>query len=324
MPHARTLLITAGILLGCLVAPPLASAQATDPAPGRLAVGFVPADVTYLKGITGFQVHWATDPSGIAAVWLRVDGVEVASAPQPCGWGCDDLSDPVALSVDTARLGEGPHTFTLGVTDGDGYERVGMSRAFTVDNVAPGAPIPVTPLQVTTAARFIELDWRVPGNEPGVSAAKLTICEPKRCFADPFPSNHVSLPIGVTKVAMTLRDAAGNSDPAQVTTWTITRVQADPGLSLTVAKVGSNRRTITVGGQLKVPHTNKVSISVRAKIGRRTRTLRAIAVTSGNGFRTELTLPSANWRVAKVTARVAGTTQYRTVERTKTVRRPRG
>jgi hypothetical protein len=60
---------------------------------------------------------------------------------------------------------------------------------------------------------------------------------------------------------------------------------------------------------------------VRLRIGRRTRTVRTIAVTSGNGFRTVLRLPSGRWSSATVTARVAGTSRYLAVERTKTLRR---
>jgi hypothetical protein len=127
--------------------------------------------------------------------------------------------------------------------------------------------------------------------------------------------------MGVTRVSIVLRDAAGNSDPSKVTTWTFTRVRADPGLSIAAAP-HADRRTITVSGTLAIPHTNHVSVTVRARFGRRTRTVHTIAVTSGHGFSTQLVLPSARWRTATVIARVAGNSRYLTVEKRKQVRRP--
>ena len=63
------------------------------------------------------------------------------------------------------------------------------------------------------------------------------------------------------------------------------------------------------------------TVSVRARYGRRTRTVKTIAVTSGHGFRTELRLPSARWSSAAVIARVAGNSRYLTVEKRRRVRR---
>ncbi len=120
--------------------------------------------------------------------------------------------------------------------------------------------------------------------------------------------------------------------------WTITRVdpspapgvapapaaprpRVDPGLRIVSATASRDRRTVTVGGTLAVPHTNHVSVSVRVRIGRRTKTVRTTAVTSGTGFRATLRLPSARWSAATVTARVAGSSRYLTVEKRKTVRR---
>ena len=327
MTRSRHIFALAGILLGCLALPAAAAAQATDPYPGFVQLEYVRPSVTHLKGVAAFRVVRATDPSGIASVWMRVDGAEVASVPQPCAADlslpCDDILAPVALAVDTTRLGEGPHTFVVGTTDGDGYERIGMTRSFTVDNTVPGAAVPVTPLQLTTAAASVELRWQAPPGEPEAAVAKMTICTAVRCWNDPHPGGTVQLSMGVTRVSIVLRDAAGNSDPSKVTTWTFTRVRADPGLSITTAVARADGRTITVGGLLNIPHTNHVSVSVRARYGRRTRTVRTIAVTSGYGFRTELGLPSARWRIATVIARVAGNSRYLTVEKREQVRNPR-
>ncbi|MEA2179686.1 MAG: hypothetical protein QOG77_2983 [Solirubrobacteraceae bacterium] len=336
MLRARHLILLAGVVLGCLVAPTVAGAQATDPNPARIMVerSYSPSPaVTSVGGQTGFRVLSAIDLAGIESVWLKVDGVLAARVPMPCASDyaidCENLSSPVLLPLDTTILTEASHTFTVGVVDGAGYSTTGLTRVLRVDNTAPGAPVPLTPQQINTSAARVDIRWHVPGEVLAASAA--TICDVTGCrpLSHPMAPTALQLPVqfGVTTLTVWVRDEAGNGNPAQTTTWTINRTRApigtrvDPGLSITVAKVGRDRRTVTVGGLLKVPHTNKVSVSVRAKIGRRTKTVRAIAVTSGHGFRTELKLPSSKWRVATVTARVAGTSRYLTVERTKTVRR---
>ena len=329
MTRSRHLLALAALLLGSMFASAAASAQATDPTPGYLQLEYVRSTVTHLKGSAGFRVLRATDPSGIESVWMRVDGNEVAKVPQPCAAdpmeACDDVLSPVTLAVDTTRLTDGPHTFVVGTTDGEGYERVGMTRSFTVDNSVPGAAVPITPLQTTTTAAFIELKWQAPPGETSVSVAKMTICDSVGC-ADQTGrvSGHVSLRMGVSRIAIVLRDAAGNSDPTKVTTWTVTRLRVDPGLSIRSATASANRREVTVTGRLNVPHTNHVSVSVRARFGRRTRTVKTITATSGHDFSVRLRLPSVRWRDATVIARVAGNSRYLTVEKRKRVRRPRG
>jgi hypothetical protein len=96
----------------------------------------------------------------------------------------------------------------------------------------------------------------------------------------------------------------------------------NPGLSIASAAVRADRRTVSVTGTLRVPHTNRVSVSVRARFGNRTRTVRTVAVNHGHDFRAHLVLPSARWRSATVIARVAGSSRYLTVETRKAVRRP--
>jgi hypothetical protein len=84
----------------------------------------------------------------------------------------------------------------------------------------------------------------------------------------------------------------------------------------------ADRRAITVAGRLNNPHTNQVSLTVRARIGRRMRTVRMLAVTFGHDFSARVAMPSARWSTATVIARVAGTSRYLTVEKRKQVRAP--
>jgi hypothetical protein len=331
MTRARLLL---AFLLLTLVAPASAHAQATDPTPSSVSVEYPNFRQTSVGGQTGFRVLAASDASGISSVWLKVDGAVVSEVPQPCATDfsvdCTNLAAPVTVPVDTRTLTETSHTFVVGVTDGDGYDKVALTRTYRVDNTAPGAPVPLTPQQITTNDDKVGLRWTDP-TEPKLGASAATICDSAGCrrLSHPMSPTGVNVPVamGVTTLTVWLADEAGNSDPSRTTTWTINRVRGpvgarvNPGLSIVSARAGADRRTITVAGTLRVPHTNHVSVSVRARIGRRTRTVRTIAVTSGHGFETKLRLPSARWRVATVTARVAGNSQYLTVERKKTIRR---
>jgi hypothetical protein len=328
MTRSRHLLALAGVLLGCLALPTVSSAQTTDPSPTS-AVASGPLASGPLTGQAIFRLSQAIDASGVASVWLNVDGQRVAETAQPCAadpfMACSNIYARVTFPVDLKSLPDGEHTFVVGVTDGDDYDSVALTRVLQVDNTAPGAPVPVTPLQTTTSASSLRLQWQAPPGDASVSIAKMTVCDAASCRNLVRPNGSVDLRLGVTKVSIVLRDAAGNSDPTKVTTWEITRVPApriNPGLSITSASPAANRRTMTVTGRLAIPHTNHVSVSVRARFGRRTRTVRTIVATSGHDFRAQLVLPSARWRTATVIARVAGNSRYLTVEKRKQVRRP--
>jgi hypothetical protein len=187
------------------------------------------------------------------------------------------------------------------------------------------------PTQITTDRDSVTLRW-APRAARGTTAEG-TVCDPAGCrMLAPgmqLPTLTLRVAVGVTTVSIWLRDAAGNADPARATTWTITRTapaprpRVDPGLRIVSATASRDRRSVTVGGTLAIPHTNRVSVSVRARIGGRIRTVRAIAITSGNGFSTVLRLPSARWSSATVVARVAGSSRYLTVEKRKVIREGR-
>ena len=61
----------------------------------------------------------------------------------------------------------------------------------------------------------------------------------------------IPVPLGVSTLQVVAVDRAGNSDPAQVRTWTITRSPAAPMLRflvITTAKAETDGRTLTVAG----------------------------------------------------------------------------
>ena len=297
----------------------------------NLTFGPVPATESHVRGTVSFPITGAVGPATSADTWLEVDlDGPFAFVPGP-------IALPATLTFDTTQLPDGRHGFFVMSGDMDTSYFTEGSWTFEVDNTVPAAPVAIGPTQVTTDRSFALISWSRPRAE--AAPAVITACSAQGC-TDVAPRTlggiarsqaSVPLSVGANTVTVVLRDLAGNTSPA--TTWSITRTsppppppprpRVDPGLSITTAVARADGRTITVGGLLSVPHTNHVSVSVRARYGRRTRTVRTIAVTSGHGFGTELALPSARWRVATVIARVAGNSRYLTVEKRKQVRNPR-
>jgi hypothetical protein len=130
--------------------------------------------------------------------------------------------------------------------------------------------------------------------------------------------------LGVSTLQVVAVDRAGNSDPAQVRTWTITRNPAKPMLrylSIATTKVERDRRTLTVSGTMKrFTEGQRVTVTAKARIGRRMRTVRAVARIGAGAFGAQLKLPSTRWRVATVTATTPRSSWY---QAGKSVRRVR-
>jgi hypothetical protein len=293
-------------------------------ASAALSYGAVPSPSAYANGTVTFEIA-AASPGTLTSV-LRVDGTAARTASS---W-------PATFTYDTSALGEGAHTFEIVTEVAEDVWVLDRRWTITVDRTPPAsAPMAAGPLVLTTTASAMRLEWWLAGEMGTVEGtACTTTCRP----IDARDLTRLELPVGTTTVRIWIRDRAGNSDPSRATVWTITRVdpspapgvapapaaprpRVDPGLRIVSATASRDRRTVTVGGTLAVPHTNHVSVSVRVRIGRRTKTVRTTAVTSGTGFRATLRLPSARWSAATVTARVAGSSRYLTVEKRKTVRR---
>jgi hypothetical protein len=301
------------LLAVSLVLPSTASAA--------LTYGEIPRPTAYTNGTVTFVI--AAAPQGTRRAVLRVDGSAAGNA----------YSWPATFTYDTSPLSEGAHTFEIVTEVAEDFWIVDRRWTINVDRTAPSSgPIAVGPLQVTTTASAMRLEYWLAAGDAGTVEG--TVCNPTCAPLDQRSLLRLELPMGTTTVRAWVRDLAGNSDPSRATVWTITRVdpsppppvaprpRVDPGLRIASATASRDRRTVTVGGTLAVPHTNHVSVSVRVRIGRRTRTVKTIAVTSGHGFRAALRLPSARWSSATAVARVAGTSRYLTVEKRKAVRRP--
>ena len=123
----------------------------------------------------------ASDPSGIQEQQVRSDtGQTLISAPQACDYGSTPPcpQQPAgALNVDTTRVADGAHTFSLVVTDAAANSLIATSPAVTVDNYGPPPPT------LTAAARgagsnVIALSWRNPPGPPApISRAMVQLCQ---------------------------------------------------------------------------------------------------------------------------------------------------
>lgn len=88
----------------------------------------------------------ASDATGIKQQYVRADpGGVIAGATQTCdsmlAQPCPQLPAG-SVSVNTRRVGDGPHTFTLVVVDAAGNEQTATSPPIVVRNQAPAVPPP--------------------------------------------------------------------------------------------------------------------------------------------------------------------------------------
>jgi len=88
----------------------------------------------------------ASDPTGIKQQYVRANpGGVIAGAMQPCdsmlAQPCPQLPSG-SLSVDTRRVGDGPHTFSLVVVDAAGNEQTATSPPVLVRNQAAVVVVP--------------------------------------------------------------------------------------------------------------------------------------------------------------------------------------
>jgi hypothetical protein len=320
MTRAR-LLALAGVLLGSLLTPAAASALPNT----ALVRAQFPGDMTsrsfrglpVVAGNMTVRVTQATHETGIASAWLKVDDALAAEVRLPCASDlsieCDDVLTPLELTIDTRRFTGGLHQVTVGVTHGDGETSHGSSTTMLMDNSVPGPPVPVSALEVFTRKTTHQISWRGPAGEGGALTAQITVCDAAGCRpaaasgAGGFVATN--LPIGLTTVRVVLRDAAGNVDPVQATTWRITRVpvvRPSAGLTITSARLGADHRTVTVAGRVRAVTDGKVTVSLRVHARGGVRTIRRVATVAGGRFSARLVAPSRSWRHATLTATTKG------------------
>ena len=203
MTRARLLL---AMLVALLALPSTASAA--------LTYGEVPRPTTYTNGTVTFAI--AAAPQGTLNAFLRVDGTAAGSASS---W-------PATFTYDTSSLSEGGHTFEIVTEVAEDFWIVDRRWTINVDRTPPSSgPMPVGPLQLSTTASAMRLEWWLAGEMGTIEGtACTTTCRP----IDAHDLLRLVLPVGTTTVRAWVRDLAGNSDPSRATVWTITRVDPSP------------------------------------------------------------------------------------------------
>ena len=262
---------------------------------------------------------------------------------------CADLTSTESVDVDTTTIPDGQHTVAVGAIDPAGNFTPAAGRQITVDNTAPAAPTPTSPQQQTVTAPSATISWANPtGQVAPITVAHISFCGPAGCstHTQPVSGNTgtatLALPgPGAYSVGVAVADAAGNFDPAQVAGWSIVypAMTAAPGttptppapgpmsttpapaplplprvtpaLKVAAAAVGRDRRTITVRGTVAPGVSGRVTITARARIHGRTRTVTRRTSIRQRRYAARLRLPSSAWRSATVSVRFAGSATHR-------------
>ena len=224
----------------------------------------------------------ASDATGIQEQFVRSDsGATLISVPQACDF---TLAQPCpqqpagSLSVDTRRVADGPHTFSLVATDAAGNSQVVTSPTVVVDNNGPPPPVSFTATPKGAGSNVIALAWRNPTGAPApITAAQMQLCETSCPAAVTVGSTGAAQIIaprpGLYTVRLWLLDAHGKGGSHNAALATIT-VPA-PGAG---ADSSSSERTrikaVLRGRQLRVSgsiaRTGRVRVSWRSKVGKRT------------------------------------------------------
>ncbi|HEX4345564.1 MAG TPA: hypothetical protein VHZ31_08385 [Solirubrobacteraceae bacterium] len=234
----------------------------------------------------------ATDPSGIREESVRSDtGATLVSAPLGCDY---TLAQPCpqqpngSLSVDTHRVPDGPHTFSLVVTDAAGNNQVVMSPTVVVDNDGPATPTAFTATAKGGGSNVIALAWRNPANPPApITGARVQLCQsecPPAVMVGTTGAAQITAPgPGLYSVHLWLLDAQGRGGPHNAALASVTVSPAGssapspkPSTHTKITAVLSGRRLRVSGTIVRTGH---VKVSWRSKLG--THTL-------GNGSRTVL------------------------------------
>ena len=224
----------------------------------------------------------ASDPSGIQEQLVRSDaGQTLISALQPCDFSttppCPQQPAGV-LNVDTTRVPDGPHTFSVVVTDAAGNNQIATSPSVVVDNHGPPPPT-LTATALGGGSRVIALSWRNPPSPPApIARAMVQLCQatcPAATSIGASGAAQLTAPApGLYSVRLWLLDASGRGGPhnAALTTVNVPAGDGTPpgtgtGKATKVAAVIKGRRLRVTG---TVPVSGRVTVSWRSKVRGRT------------------------------------------------------
>ena len=221
----------------------------------------------------------ASDATGIQEQLVRSDsGATLISVPQACDF---TLAQPCpqqpagSLSVDTRRVADGPHTFSLVATDAAGNSQVVTSPTVVVDNNGPPPPVSFTATPKGGGSNVIALAWRNPTGAPApITAAQMQLCEtacPAAVTVGSTGAAQITAPgPGLYTVRLWLLDAQGKGGSHNAALATITVPAAGAGASSKRAKITAvlRGRRLRVSGS--IARSGRVRVSWRSKVGKRT------------------------------------------------------
>ena len=218
----------------------------------------------------------ASDPTGIQEQVVRSDtGTTLVSVPQSCDF---TLAQPCpqqpsgSLAVDTKRVTDGPHTFSLVVTDAAGNTQVATSPPVVVDNNGPPPPAAFTATARGGGSKVIALAWRNPLNAPApVTAGQVQLCQsacPAAVTVGSSGAAQITAPgPGQYTVRFWLLDSQGRGGPHNAVLASVT-VPAASAVPRTKIKANLRGRQLRVSGTIS--RTGRVRVSWRSKSGSRT------------------------------------------------------
>jgi hypothetical protein len=227
----------------------------------------------------------ASDASGIRELAVRADtGQTLISVPQPCDVTiappCSAQPSAV-LNVDTTRVADGPHTFTLAVTDAAGNTQLVTSPTAVVDNNGPPPPQALNATARGPGSNVIALSWSNPPDPPApITTAMAQLCQTS-CVAPIGVGARGAAQLtapgpGLYSVRLWLLDSASRGGPHNAALATVTVPPAGlapppppssvpPRAKITAVLKG---RQLRVSGPIAV--SGRATVSWRSKIRGRT------------------------------------------------------
>ena len=330
------------------VGTPIGAGWTTDTwSQGTLPLALASTDAT---GISATRVY--ADGSLIATLQRSCS----YDRPRPCS---DEPGGAVGLP--TAGLADGAHQIAVSGVDAAGNEtRVQRAAPLLVDNNAPAAPVGlVSPAPSSTANRF-EAHWSLPPDAGSpIVAARYQLCQAGVCGAvQTAPSltavDGLALPAeGEASLRVWLVDDLGHEAPerrgdpraALRAADARPRPAAHPGPdadtgapraaaephaaahrqgrpTLKITSLRHTGRRVTVRGTISSRASGRVTVRLRTRVNRRTRTLTLHPRIRARAFQATFTLPRSLARAREATALVtyAGDADTRPATRQATIR----
>ena len=220
----------------------------------------------------------ASDPIGISEQQVRSEtGQTLISKSLPCDY---TVAQPCpqqpsgSLTVDTTKMADGRHTFSLVVMDAAGNTQVVTSPPVIVDNHGPPPPSALVATAEDDGSNVVALTWRDPASPPApVARGMVQLCQ-ATCGAaksvDASGAARVSAPgPGNYRVRLWLIDVHGRGGPhnAAVATVRVPSPGAGSSVRTKVAAVLNGRR-LRVSGT--IGRSGRVRVSWRSKVRGRT------------------------------------------------------